>query len=126
MNFNSLNPQAVIITALSMFLFGVAYNALVSLAKRSQRLRGYSSLAVVGGVVVVLCAAVPTAGLYGVALIGFYFCFAGLPMIVGDWWRSHESDTDVLDRQLGIDTLNRVELRALIREIVQEADRAEG
>lgn len=73
------------LTALSLFLFGILYNFIVDWL--GPRKTGYTSLWVVGGSPVTLA---------GVAIISWQaaavsvgaFAASGLPMVIGEIWRS--------------------------------------
>lgn len=69
---------------IGLFLFGVAYNALVSwMETRPGGHDGFTAFLVVGGVVVTVLAMTPVIGWMATAHIALGFICSGLAMIVG-------------------------------------------
>jgi len=71
---------------LALLLFGVGYNWLTSQAEKTGFIRGYTSLFVVGGVVVTLAASAVISLAFALVTAGA-FVFSGAPMIVGSMIR---------------------------------------
>ncbi len=69
-----------------LVLFGIGYNLVVAEWERKKYLEGFTSLAVVAGVLITLLI---EAGLNWQAAVLTLICFAasGLPMVIGSVWR---------------------------------------
>lgn len=84
---NRIDSGAVAVTAVFLFLFGWAFNQLISYLRRRGLNDGFTWLEVVVGDAVVIVASGFTLG-WGMALILFiYFAAAGFWMAMGDIWR---------------------------------------
>lgn len=91
-NLATFQPQIslVVIVFLSLFIFGISYNALIAQAGKHGILEGYTALSVALGVIVTLI---------GVAVIDWpaallalgCFIFSGTPMIAGEIVRYNEA-----------------------------------
>lgn len=74
--------RATIVLA-ALFVFGVLYNAFVEWLERDDRDRGFTSLLVVGGVIVTLGGAAMLVGWELILVLALCFTASGTPMIIG-------------------------------------------
>ena len=83
-----------------LFLFGAAYNLLVAWLEHKGYDEGYTSLLVVGGVLVTLAASALLVGWYNALLVLLCFAASGLPMILGSLARYARARRAALDHAL--------------------------
>lgn len=76
----------ILMTYIILTLFGLTYNTVVSWLDRHGYLEGYSSLAVVGGVMGVLAGLALIDWQFTLLALGAFAC-AGTPMVLGSIWR---------------------------------------
>jgi len=86
-NYLGINSGAITATAVALFLFGLAFNALIDRWNRAGYDDGYTWLLVVIGVAVTVIAAGFTIGWTAVITLFVFFAASGLPMALGDIWR---------------------------------------
>jgi len=79
--------ETIIAVSAALVTFGIGYNALVERLEREIPDHGYTSILVVGGVVVTLIGAAFLVGLTNALLVGLCFAASGLPMIAGSMYR---------------------------------------
>lgn len=85
--FSGIDFGVIAATAVGLFAFGTAFNALVGQLNRHGYNDGYTWLLVVAGVAVTVTVAGFTIGWGAVLLLFVYFAASGLPMAFGDIWR---------------------------------------
>lgn len=78
--------SVIIPVSIGLLLFGILFNLLVSWL--GNRKTGYTALLVVVGVSVTVIGTIPVIGLDNALFLGLAFVCSGLPMILGDIWRS--------------------------------------
>jgi len=81
------NMHLTIAVLTGLFVFGLAYNALVAWLESADRNRGYTALLVVAGTMATLAGYATLASLEQALLVGACFTASGLPMIIGSIWR---------------------------------------
>lgn len=84
---NGMDSGAIAVTAVLLFLFGLAFNQVVTYLHRKGINEGFTWLEVVVGVAVVIIAAGFTLGWGATILLFIYMAAAGVWMAAGDIWR---------------------------------------
>jgi hypothetical protein len=82
---------------LALLLFGVGYNWLTAQAEKTGFIRGYTSLFVVGGVVVTLAATAVISLAFALVTAGA-FVVSGTPMILGSMIRHKQEELRQLEQ----------------------------
>lgn len=82
----SINLPVVAAVYMALLLFGIGYNWLTSLAEKTGFIKGYTSLFVVGGVVITLAATAVISPAFAL-VAALAFVFSGAPMIIGSMIR---------------------------------------
>lgn len=80
------DPGKIAAVCAGALLFGVLYAIFIANLRNAGRLEGYTSLAVVAGVLVTLGLAAILIGVGPALFVLLTFVGAGLPMIVADIW----------------------------------------
>lgn len=75
------------VAALSLLLFGLAYNWLTAWLEQTGRNKGYTAFLVVVGTLVTVLATIPLIGFTNALVVLGAFVFSGSPMILGSIWR---------------------------------------
>jgi len=83
---NNGELSVIIPVLIGLLLFGILFNLLV--AWLGNRKNGYTAMLVVVGVAVTIACSIPVIGLENALFLGLAFACSGLPMILGDIWRS--------------------------------------
>lgn len=91
-----------------LLLFGIGYNWLVTTLEKSGHDQGYTSILVVGGVIVTIAASTPLIGLDAVVSLTLLFVASGTPMIVGSLLRyaREREQIDAMNRQRALENLD--------------------
>jgi hypothetical protein len=77
----------IFMVLVSLALFGIGYNALVSRLETNGMGRGFTALLVVGGVLVTLIGAAALIGIERTLWVLACFAASGTPMVIGAWER---------------------------------------
>ena len=81
-----IESSQVLAIYLSLIIFGIIYNQMISWMERKHYLEGYTAIAVAMGVLVTLGMTAIFNWAYALLALGS-FCASGLPMIAGSIWR---------------------------------------
>jgi hypothetical protein len=84
------NTEKTVIVMLSLLIFGIGYNRLMTWLEKTGRARGYRAFLAASGALVTLGGAGFLIGWLQALLVLACFTASGLPLIVGSTWRYME------------------------------------